>query len=59
MTLTTSPMTRVACGFLLQAERDLLAILVDVQDHDLDLVVDLEHVVGVIDPAPAHVGNVQ
>ena len=29
---------------LLQAERDLFAVLVDVQDHDLDLVVDLEHV---------------
>src|SRR5262249_48649758 len=34
-------------------------ILVDVQDHHLDLVIDLEHVAGVIDPAPAHVGDVQ
>ena len=44
---------------LLEAERDLLAVLVDVQDHDLDLVVDLDHVAGMVDPAPAHVGDVQ
>ncbi len=44
---------------LLEAEGDLLAVLVDVQDHDLDLVVDLEHVAGMVDPAPAHVGDVQ
>jgi len=44
---------------LLQAQRDLLAVLVDVQDHDLDLVVDLDHVAGVVDPPPAHVGDVQ
>ena len=64
-------MTRVPTGYLsatfshglarllLEAQRDLLAVLVDVQDHDLDLVVDLEHVAGVVDPAPAHVGDVQ
>ena len=64
-------MTRVPTGYLsatfshglgallLEPQGDLLAILVDVQDHDLDLVVDLEHVAGVIDPAPAHVGDVQ
>ena len=48
-----------AGALLLQAQRDLLAILVDVQDHDLDLVVDLDHVARVVDPAPAHVGDVQ
>ena len=64
-------MTRVPTGYLsatfshglarllLEAQRDLLAVLVDVQDHDLDLVVDLDHVAGVVDPAPAHVGDVQ
>ena len=46
-------------GLLLQPQRDLLALLVDVQDHHLDLVVDLEHVAGVVDPSPAHVGDVQ
>ena len=44
---------------LLQSQCDLLALLVDVQDHDVDLVVDLEHVAGVVDPSPAHVGDVQ
>ena len=48
-----------AGGLLLEAQGDLLAVLVDVQDHHLDLVVDLEHVAGVVDPAPAHVGDVQ
>ena len=48
-----------AGGLLLEAQRDLFAVLVDVQDHDLDLVVDLEHVAGMVDPAPAHVGDVQ
>src|SRR6185437_11412682 len=48
-----------AGALLLQAQRDLLAVLVDVQDHDLDLVVDLDHVTGVVDPPPAHVGDVQ
>ena len=64
-------MTRVPTGYfsldvlpragrlLLQAQRDLLAILVDVEDHHLDLVVDLEHVAGMVDPAPAHVGDVE
>src|SRR5207244_3115915 len=44
---------------LLQAQGDLLAVLVDVQDHHLALVVDLDEVAGVVDPAPAHVGDVQ
>ena len=69
--MTTSPSTRVPTGYLsatfsqgdgallLQAERDLLAVLVDVEDHDLDLVVDADHVARVVDPAPAHVGDVQ
>src|SRR5262249_39656585 len=44
---------------LFQAQGDLFAVLVDVQDHDLDLVVDLDHIAGVVDAAPAHVGDVQ
>ncbi len=64
-------MTRVPTGYffstfshglarlLLEAQGDLLAILVDVEDHHLDLVVDLEHVAGMVDPAPAHVGDVE
>ena len=48
-----------AGALLLQPERDLLAVLVDVEDHDLDLVVDLDHVAGVVDPSPRHVGDVQ
>src|SRR5262245_27202816 len=48
-----------AGALLLQTQSDLLAILVDVQDHDLDLVVDLEHVAGMIDSAPTHIGDVK
>ncbi len=44
---------------LLQAEGDLLLLVVDVQDHDLKLVVDLDHLRGMADAAPAHVGDVQ
>src|SRR5690606_37316817 len=47
-------------GFLLlQAQGDLFLVLVDRQDANLDLLVDLEHVARVVDPAPAHVGDVQ
>ena len=48
-----------AGDLLLEAQGDLLLVLVDVEDHDLDLLVDLDHVAGVVDPAPAHVGDVQ
>ncbi len=33
--------------------------LSNVQDHHLDFVVDLEHIAGVVDSPPAHVGDVQ
>src|SRR5208282_5304586 len=46
-------------ALLLEPQRDLFPVLVDVQDHDLDLVVDLEHVAGMVDTAPAHVGDMQ
>src|SRR3954469_7967054 len=48
-----------ARALLLQAQGDLFLLVVDVQDHDFDLVVDLHHLGGVIDAAPAHVGDVQ
>ena len=48
-----------AGALLLEAKRDLLAVLVDMQHHHLDLVVDLDHVAGVVDAAPTHVGDVQ
>ena len=71
MTLTTSPVCRLPTGYLsatfshglarllLEAEGDLLLLLVDVEDVDLDLLVDLDHLVRVVDAAPAHVGDVQ
>ena len=37
---------------LLEAQGDLLLVLVDRQDLDLDLLVDLEHVAGVVDAGP-------
>ncbi len=44
---------------MLQAQRDLLAVLVDVEDHHFDQVVDLHHVGGVVDASPRHIGDVQ
>ena len=44
---------------LLQAEADTLALLVDVEHHDLQLLPNDEQLRGVRDAAPAHVGNVQ
>src|SRR6185312_9599646 len=47
-------------GFLLlEAQGDLFLVLVYGEDLDLDLLVDLEHVAGVVDAAPGHVGDVQ
>ena len=47
-----------AFGFLLETERDFFFFVVDRQDHDFDLVVDLHQLGRVVDPAPAHVGDV-
>ena len=44
---------------LLQAQGDLFLLVIDVQDLHLDLLVDLHDVGGVVDAAPAHVGDVQ
>ena len=71
MTLTTSPVCRLPIGYfastfcpragrlLLEAQGDLLLLLVHVEDVDLELLVDLDHLVRVGDAAPAHVGDVQ
>ena len=48
-----------AGALLLQAEGDLLLLVVDVEDLHLDFVVDLDHLGRMIDAAPAHVGDVQ
>ena len=65
MMLTTSPLTRAPTGYffsmfshgrgvlLLEAQGDLLLVLVDLEDLDLDLLIDLEHLAGVVDAAPA------
>jgi hypothetical protein len=68
---TTLPWTRAPTGYragdvlprvrleLLEAERDALALPVDVEDLDLDLLADLDHLRRVRDAAPRHVGDVQ
>ena len=44
---------------LLQAQSDLFLLAVDLQDDDIDLLVDAEHLRGMADPFPTHVGDVQ
>ena len=44
---------------LLEAQGDLFLLVVDVQDHHFDLLVDLDHLGRMVDAAPAHVGDVQ
>ena len=46
-------------GDLLEAEADALGLAVELEDLDLDLVADLEQLGRMVDPAPAHVGDVQ
>ena len=48
-----------AGDLLLQAQGDLLLLVVDVQDLHFDFLVDGHHFRGVVDAAPAHVGDVQ
>ena len=44
---------------LLEAERDAAALLVDVEDHDLDLLADVHHLGGVdVLVGPVHLGDV-
>src|SRR5262249_43199805 len=44
---------------LLHAERDAVGLVVDLDDLDLHLLANVEHLRGVIDPAPGDVGDVQ
>ena len=44
---------------LFEAQGDLLLLVVDVQDLHFDLLVDGDHLGGMVDAAPAHVGDVQ
>jgi len=44
---------------LLEAERDALFLFVDVENLDRDGLANREHFAPVIDPAPAHVGDVE
>ncbi len=44
---------------LLETEAHALAVAVDVENHDIELVADLEDFARVLDAAPGHVGDVQ
>ena len=44
---------------LLEAQSDALAVAVDPQHHDLDLLVHLHHLGRMVDAPPGHVGDVQ
>ena len=44
---------------LLEAEGNAFFLLIELENHDLDLVANGEHLRGVIDAAPRHVGDVQ
>ena len=48
-----------AGSLLLESEGDFFFFAIDVEDHDLDLFFDFDHVRRVIDPSPAHIGDVQ
>src|SRR5690606_27689830 len=44
---------------LLHAQRDALGLRIDVEDHGLHLLTDLEHLAGVLEPlGPGHLGDV-
>ncbi len=44
---------------LLHAERDAVGLVIDLDDLDLHLLADIEHLGGMIDPPPGDVGHVQ
>ena len=44
---------------LLQTQSNLLFVVVDVQNHHFDFVVDLHHLCWMADTTPAHIGDVQ
>ena len=43
---------------LLQTEGDATLLVVEVEDHDIDLLVELHHLVGIVDAAPREVCDV-
>jgi hypothetical protein len=43
---------------LLEAEGDALLLLVDIEDHELELLADLEHLARVTEATPGDVGDV-
>ena len=44
---------------LLHAERDAVGLVIDLDDLDLHLLADIEHLGGMIDPPPGDIGDVQ
>ena len=46
-------------GQLLETERDPLLVLVEIEYNDVDLLVELQYLVGVVDPAPGNIGDVE
>ncbi len=44
---------------LLHAERDAVGLVIDLDDLDLHLLADVEHLGGMVDPPPGDVGDVQ
>ena len=71
MTLTTVPSTVALTGYfvgdifpgtgrlLLQPKGNFFFFVIDVQNDHFEFFVDLHHLRGMVDPSPAHVGNVQ
>src|SRR5664280_2160811 len=45
--------------FLFQAQADAFLFAIDVQDHDVDVLADLEHFGWMADAAPAHIGDME
>ena len=46
-------------GLLLETEGDALTVEVDAEHLDLEFLLELDHLRGVVDPAPGHVGDVE
>ena len=46
-------------GRLLETEADALAVAIDIENHNVELFADLEHLGRVLDAAPAHIGDME
>ena len=46
-------------GLLLDAQRDTLALEIDLEHHDFHFLVHLDHLARVVDPAPGHISDVK